>query len=363
VSESLTLTPESVKETLREVLCPGTKRDIVSIDIVGGINVSDGNVAVQIVHTSEKPELIAEICKLVERKLQGKPGLRSLRVEVLRPESGKTASADQAAQAAQAHDPWADRRPIPRVKHVVAVASAKGGVGKSSVAVNLALALREKNLRVGLLDADVYGPSVPAMLDIHDRPAVTDDRKLLPVSSHGIQVMSIGFWLDPHQPVVWRGPMVFSQVRQFLRDVVWNDLDYLVVDLPPGTGDAQLTLIQQVPLAGVIMVTTPQEIALADVRRGISMFQGMKVRIPVLGIVENMSRFVCPETGKSYAIFGSGGGRAVAEQFAVPLLGEIPIDMTIREGGDSGRPAVANPGSPARAAFLELASEVIRLVG
>jgi ATP-binding protein involved in chromosome partitioning len=240
------------------------------------------------------------------------------------------------------------------------VASAKGGVGKSSVAVNLALALRDEGHRVGLLDADVYGPSVPSMLGGGEPPQITPEKRVIPPRVRGLQMISMGLMLPPNQAVVWRGPMVFSAVKQFLRDVQWQELDYLIVDMPPGTGDAQLTLVQQVPLAGVVMVTTPQEIALADVRRGIQMFQG--VQVPVLGVVENMSYFVCPDSGKSYDIFGSGGGQKVADEFGVPLLGEIPIEPTIREGGDSGEPAVENPDSPARAAFLALAARIHELV-
>ncbi|MBE0564711.1 MAG: Mrp/NBP35 family ATP-binding protein, partial [Krumholzibacteria bacterium] len=259
----------------------------------------------------------------------------------------------------QSPDPFADRRPLPGVRMVVAVASAKGGVGKSSVAVNLALALRDRGHKVGLLDADVYGPSVPTMLAIHKSPRVTADKKIFPVEHRGLQVISMGLLMAPDQPVIWRGPLVFSAVKQFLKDVQWADLDFLIVDMPPGTGDAQLTLVQQVPLAGVVMVTTPQEVALADVRRGIRMFR--EVDVPVLGVVENMSYFVCPDTGKSYDIFGQGGGGRVAKEYGLPLLAEIPIDPAIRTGGDEGRPAVEVEGSPARAAFLALADRVAAL--
>jgi ATP-binding protein involved in chromosome partitioning len=357
VPESSFLTAADVRAALRDVLCPGTRRDIVAVDLVGGITVDGEDVTVEILHTTEKAELIQEVQKLAAERVGSLRGAGTVEVVVKRPEGAPAPN-----RPAKSPDPWAERQPIPHVKHIVAVASAKGGVGKSSVAVNLALALSEQDYRVGLLDADVYGPSVPAMLSITDVPEVTPDRKLLPVTAHGIQIMSIGFWLDPTQPVVWRGPMVFSQIKQFLRDVLWPELDYLIVDLPPGTGDAQLTLIQQVPLAGVVMVTTPQEIALTDVRRGIQMFRSMKMQIPVLGVVENMSRFVCPDTGKSYFIFGRGGGASVAQQFNVPLLAEIPLDVTIREGADDGRPAMENPDSPARTAFLDLAAKIVQAV-
>jgi ATP-binding protein involved in chromosome partitioning len=225
--------------------------------------------------------------------------------------------------------------------------------------VNLALALKENGARVGLMDADVYGPSVPTMLAVTGQPEVDGDKKIKPFQSHGLQVMSMGLLMPPDQPVIWRGPLVMSAVKQFLQDVLWNDLDYLVIDMPPGTGDAQLTLVQTVPLSGVVMVTTPQEVALADVRRGIQMFA--KIEVPVLGIVENMSYFVCPDNDKKYDIFGHGGGAQVAKQYNLPLLGEIPIDPAIRMGGDTGKPAVEIAGSATRQAFLDLARKVSEL--
>jgi ATP-binding protein involved in chromosome partitioning len=273
--------------------------------------------------------------------------------------AGESEGAPPTGPHGQSPDPFAGREQLPGVDRIVAVASAKGGVGKSSVAVNLALGLQAAGKRVGLLDADIYGPSLPTMLGIQEPPEITEDKKIHPVSAHGLQVVSMGLMLPPLQPVIWRGPMVFSAVKQFLKDVIWGELDYLVVDLPPGTGDAQLTLVQQVPLAGVVMVTTPQEVALADVRRGVMMFRS--VEVPVLGVVENMSYFRCPDTGKEYDIFGRGGGSVVARQFKLPLLAEIPIDPAIREGGDAGRPAVAQGDGPVREAFLALADRVDEL--
>lgn len=354
MSEESVLTPDIVRNTLRQVLCPGTKVNIVSIDLVGKIQVENGGVAVEIVRTSEKPETIARVQELVAEKVGDLAGVTSVSVTI----TEKNAGGHSAPR--HADDPFSDQAPLTGVKHVVAVASAKGGVGKSSVAVNLALALRDKGHRTGLLDADIYGPSVPAMLGISGAPEVTADKKILPLQVRSLQVISMGLMLPPDQPVVWRGPMVFAAVKQFLKDVQWRDLDILVVDLPPGTGDAQLTLVQQVPLSGVVMVTTPQEIALADVRRGIQMFRG--VDVPILGIVENMSYFRCPDNDKDYYIFGKGGGQKVAAQYGVPLLGEIPIEPTIREGGDTGRPAMENPDSPAREAFLALAESVGQIV-
>ncbi|MFO7608982.1 MAG: Mrp/NBP35 family ATP-binding protein [Candidatus Krumholzibacteriia bacterium] len=351
------LTPEVVVEALKDVKVPGTKVDVVKIDLIGEVTVTGGKVAVTVVRTSEKEETIAAVRAAVAERVARVPGVLSCEVTV------DDRSAPRQAPARGPHgqpsDPFADRQRLPGVRMVVAVASAKGGVGKSSVAVNLALALRDRGHKVGLLDADVYGPSVPTMLALDKAPMVDADKRIFPVEHRGLQVISMGLLMPPDQPVIWRGPLVFSAVKQFLKDVQWTDLDYLVVDMPPGTGDAQLTLVQQVPLAGVVMVTTPQEVALADVRRGIRMFR--EVDVPVLGVVENMSFFVCPDTGKSYDIFGQGGGRRVAEEYGLPLLAEIPIDPSIRTGGDEGRPAVENEGSPAREAFLALADRVAEL--
>ncbi|MFO7652350.1 MAG: Mrp/NBP35 family ATP-binding protein [Candidatus Krumholzibacteriia bacterium] len=350
------LTREDVLNALREVKVPGTKVDVVTIELIGAIEIRGDEVTVTVVRTSEKQETIAAVQEAVAERLSELPGVTSVSVEV---DDRSGTAREPAGPHGQSPDPFANRKPLPGVARVVAVASAKGGVGKSSVAVNLALALREAGQRVGLLDADIYGPSVPTMLGIHEPPEVTEEKKIQPVRVHGLQVVSMGLLLPPTQPVIWRGPMVFSAVRQFLHDVLWSDLDYLVIDLPPGTGDAQLTVVQQVPLAGVVMVTTPQEVALTDVRRGVMMFRS--VDVPVLGVVENMSYFRCPDTGKEYDIFGRGGGRQVADQFGLPLLAEIPIDPIIREGGDAGRPAFLVEGSAARAAFAALAERVHEL--
>ncbi len=356
----MSLNRDAILAALREVKVPGTKVDIVKIDLVGKVEVAGGEVLVEIVRTSEKEDTIAEIRRLVGERLQGLPGVTSLSVEVDDRSGGGRAKAPVGPHG-QSPDPWADRRPLPGVKRIIAVASAKGGVGKSSVAVNLALALAAEGHQTGLLDADIYGPSVPTMLGGMDPPQVSQDRQITPSRAHGLAVVSMGQLVDPAQPVIWRGPMVFSAVKQFLKDTLWEGLDYLVVDLPPGTGDAQLTLVQQVPLAGVVMVTTPQEVALADVRRGIAMFR--QVGVPVLGIVENMSYFACGKCGERHDIFGHGGGAAVAKQFDVPLLAEIPIDARIREGGDAGRPAVLQGDSAARTAFVALARRVHELAG
>lgn len=348
---------QTVLETLKTVLVPGTRVDVVSIKLIGEITLSGGEVTVSVVRTSEKEETIAAVRQGVAEAVSKLPGVLAVHVPVDDRSAPRKAPAGPHGQSP---DPFADRRSLPGVRRIIAVASAKGGVGKSSVAVNLALALAARGRKVGLLDADVYGPSVPMMLGVDEGPRVTADRKIYPVMSHGLQVISMGLLMPPDQPVIWRGPLVFAAVKQFLKDVQWEDLDFLVVDLPPGTGDAQLTLVQQVPLDGIVMVTTPQEVALADVRRGITMFRDVQVR--VLGIVENMSYFQCPGCGEKHDIFGAGGGAEVAARFELPLLAEIPIDPAIRQGGDTGRPAALVEGAPARQAFLDLAGKVAELV-
>src|SRR5262249_3174911 len=246
---------------------------------------------------------------------------------------------------------------IPEVRHTIAVSSGKGGVGKSTVAVNLAIALRGSHGAVGIIDADVYGPDVPMMLGSKGRPGMFDN-KIIPVESHGLKMMSIGLLVNEREPLVWRGPMIHSFIQQMLRDVLWGALDYLVFDMPPGTGDAQLSLSQVIPLTGVVMVTTPQDVALLDVRKAIAMFQ--RLNVPMLGIVENMSYFVAPDTGVRYAIFGEGGGKKVADEYGIPLLGQLPLDPETRKGGDEGAPiTVRRPDSPQAVAFKEIARRVI----
>jgi ATP-binding protein involved in chromosome partitioning len=246
---------------------------------------------------------------------------------------------------------------IPEVKHTVAVSSGKGGVGKSTVAVNLALALKQRGHEVGLVDVDIYGPDVPLMMGARGRPGMFENR-IIPVEAHGIKIMSIGLLVAEREALVWRGPMIHSAVQQFLRDVLWGPLDYLVFDMPPGTGDAQLSLSQVIPLGGVVMVTTPQDVALLDVRKALAMFR--KLNVPILGIVENMSYFEAPDTGTRYAIFGEGGGEKVAGEFDVPLLARIPLEMDTRKGGDEGMPiAVGQPDSAQAKAFRGLAEGVV----
>lgn len=249
-----------------------------------------------------------------------------------------------------------DAQPIKGVKNAVAIASGKGGVGKSTVAVNIATALAKAGAKVGLLDADVYGPSIPLMMGAHGRPLMREQR-IVPLEAHGVKLMSIGFILDPEKALIWRGPLVAQLITQFLNEVDWGDLDYLIVDLPPGTGDVQLTLAQKIPISGAVIVTTPQEVALADALKGLKMFE--EVKTPVLGIIENMSGFVCPSCGETHAIFSSGGGQRIAEENGVELLGQIPIEPAIVTGGDTGNPAVlAEPDSATAQAFTHAASRV-----
>ncbi len=272
-----------------------------------------------------------------------------------------------ADRAAAAPSPAPPRRPhaasqpknqrIPGIAHVIAVASGKGGVGKSTTACNLALGLKALGLKVGLLDADIYGPSMPKLFGIHGKPRLLEGRILEPMEAYGIKVMSIGFLVDEEAAMIWRGPMVMSAITQMLREVAWGDLDVLVVDMPPGTGDAQLTMAQATPLAGAVIVSTPQDLALIDARRGVSMFK--RVEVPILGIVENMATFVCPHCGQASHIFGHGGARAEAERLGVPFLGEVPLNMSIRELSDAGRPVVAvDPDGPHARIYKNMAEQV-----
>jgi len=272
-------------------------------------------------------------------------------------ESVQDADAEPEPQEAPGHsDPFEGRKPIPGVKSIIAVASGKGGVGKSTVAVNLALALKKAGKTVGLLDADIYGPSIPSMLAIEDKPE-TDGEKLNPIKKHGIYVMSMGFFLETDTPVIWRGPMIMKALEQLIRDVNWGVLDCLVVDLPPGTGDAQLTLVQTVPLNGAVIVTTPSDVALIDVRRAIGMFS--QVGVPVTGVIENMSYFVCPHCNEETDVFSRGGGKKIAAEMKVGFLGEIPLDQAIGKGTDQGNPiVVADPDGAQARAFLSIADKI-----
>ena len=341
---------QRVVAELRRVTFPGMTRDIVSFGFVQRIEVSgDGEALVRLRIPTHNPGAGDQIRDQIEKRLATIDGLGGHRVEI------EVAAPRQAQQKAIAQD--SDL--LPGVRHVVAVASGKGGVGKSTVGGNLAVRLGQLGHRTGLLDADIYGPSVPMMFGIDDKPRVEAGR-LLPFERYGIRIMSLGFVLDVDTPVIWRGPMVMKALEQLMGDVRWGDLDYLIVDLPPGTGDAQLTLTQKVPMSGAVIVTTPQDVALIDARKGLAMFR--KVNVPVLGIVENMSGFVCPHCGEETAVFKAGGGERTAEALGVEFLGKVPLDPAVMSGGDAGRPVVAEPEEQAASVHREVFAAIAEAV-
>jgi ATP-binding protein involved in chromosome partitioning len=336
------VTPREILEQLRAVPYPGFTRDIVSFGLVKDIEVGSSSVTIHLAPTTAQEEVVAEIETAVRNAVASMPGIPA-RIEITR-----------TAPPVRPRGP----QPIPGVASVVAVASGKGGVGKSTVATNLALALATLRPAVGLLDADVYGPSVPLMLGITEKAQAAEDRRIVPIERHGLRVISMGMFLGDTTPVIWRGPMVTKLVTEFIRNVEWGTLDVLVLDLPPGTGDVQLTITQQLPVTGGLIVTTPQDVALADVRRGIAMFRQMNA--PVLGLVENMSWHLCPGCGARTELFGHGGGAEVAREVGIPVLGEIPLVTAIREASDRGLPIVAaDPAHPQSRAFRELAERVL----
>ena len=336
---------DQIKETLKTVKYPGFSRDIVSFGLVKGIEAHNGDVVVQLVLATNDPAIPQTIKNEAENALRSLAGVREARVKI----------DIQAPLAGSGAGVGATR--IAGIKHVIAIASGKGGVGKSTVAANLAVALEQTEAAVGLCDCDIYGPSISLMFGSRERPMATEDNRIIPVEQYGLRLMSMGFLLDDTAPAILRGPMVTRYTQQFLRQVEWGELDYLVLDLPPGTGDIQLTIVQTVALAGAIIVTTPQEVALIDARKASAMFA--KVNVPVLGLVENMSFFVSPSDGKRYDIFGSGGGEREAKRIRVPLLGQIPIDIATREAGDRGMPVTAAmKASPVSAEFMRMAGRL-----
>jgi ATP-binding protein involved in chromosome partitioning len=338
---------EDIKTALKAVKYPGYNRDIVSFGLVKEVAAGNGAVSVIMNLTGGNAEVARQIKTESEQVLRALPGVVSAFVDV---------KVQGAAPASGAQNPFAQQNRLPGIQRVVAVASGKGGVGKSTLSVNLACGLKQLGAKVGLLDCDIYGPSIPLMMGIHDKPTISDNEKMVPPSAYGVKLMSMGFLLDGDQPVIWRGPMIMKTIQQFITAVEWGELDYLLVDLPPGTGDAQLSLCQTVPLDGGIIVTTPQEASLGVVRKGIAMFQ--KVNVPILGIVENMSYYVAP-SGERVEIFGHGGGQDEAKRQNVPFLGEVPIFVEIREGGDIGKPVVVSaPERPAGKALLRVAEAV-----
>jgi ATP-binding protein involved in chromosome partitioning len=345
------VTEQAVLEALRGITDPDAKKDIVSLGLVRDLHIHDGDVSFTLAFTGQTPAAKARLHGQASRVVGQLPGVGRVQVKI--GSAGQPASRAAAPAATPAGRP-ADL--IPEVKHTIAVSSGKGGVGKSTVAVNLAAALRLGGAEVGIVDSDVYGPDVPLMLGAKSRPGMVAN-KIIPVEAQGMKMMSIGLLVNEREPLVWRGPMIHSFIQQMLRDVAWGALDYLLFDMPPGTGDAQLSLSQVIPLSGVVMVTTPQDVALLDVRKAIGMFQ--RLNVPILGVVENMSYFVCPHCGERTEIFGNTGGRRLADEYAVPLLAQIPLDPETRAGGDEGIPIVVRrPTSPQAAAFRALAQAV-----
>ena len=335
-----------MKKALKSVKYPGFTRDIVSFGLVKSINIDNGEIKVQLALTTNDPNVPATIKNDAEKALRSIHGVRHAKVliDIHAPPAGAGAGMGAAR--------------IPGIRHVIAVASGKGGVGKSTIAANLAVALEQTSARVGLCDCDIYGPSISIMFGSRERPMATEENKIVPIEQYGLRLMSMGFLLDDTSPAILRGPMVTRYTQQFLRQVEWGELDYLVLDLPPGTGDIQLTIVQTVALSGAIIVTTPQEVALIDARKAATMFE--KVNVPVLGLIENMSYFVSPSDGKRYDIFGSGGGEREAKRLRVPLLGQIPIDIATREAGDRGIPIVGEDRQSAVTAEFKKIAENLR---
>lgn len=336
---------EEIRAQLMQIEYPGSKHDLVTLGLIGNIGIRDGTVVVHLRTTNAREQVLQHLRARITAALSSTAGVEQVQVHI----SGQ-----------QAQPPTPQARPlkaptvVPGVQRILAVASGKGGVGKSTVAVNLSLALGALGKTVGLLDADVYGPSIPLMMGTQAVPRAGHNKKIYPVEQHGISLISMGFFVDDTSPVIWRGPIVMGIIRQFLRDVIWGELEYLIVDLPPGTGDIALTLAQEVPLNGGVVVTTPQDVALLDVRRGIAMFK--QVQVPILGIIENMSLFICPECNHQEEVFGRGG----AKKTGLPVLGEVPLVEDVRLGGDRGDPLIlANPDHPVSQEFRAIAQRVM----
>ena len=350
---------------IRSVLSTITAPDggnIIDRGMVQGLVVRDGHVGFSIEVDPAQGNQLEPLRKSAEAAVMGLPGVLSVTAVLTAHRGGSAGAAPQRPVAApaprpQAQHPGGNKALVPGVKHIIAIASGKGGVGKSTTATNLALAFTTLGLRVGLLDADIYGPSQPRLMGLSGRPESRDGKTLEPKQNYGVKVMSMGFLIEEDTPMIWRGPMVMSAITQLLREVNWGELDILVCDLPPGTGDAQLTMSQSVPLSGAVIVSTPQDIALLDAKKGLNMFR--KVDVPVLGLIENMSYFSCPNCGHRTDIFAHGGAQREAAKFGVDFLGEIPLDIQIRETSDSGRPIVASePTSPHSLAYGEIARKI-----
>jgi len=334
------ITRNDVEAALSTVIDPHHGKDLVSAKAVKRVDVVDGQVTVNIVLGYPAAGYLPELKALIHDKLSALPGVGAVAVD---------AHSEIVSHAVQKN-----LKPMPGVKNIIAIASGKGGVGKSTTAVNLALALAVEGARVGILDADIYGPSQPALLGLSGKPDIADGNRIVPKVAYGVQSMSIGYLIDDDTPMIWRGPMVTGALQQLLNDTAWDSLDYLIIDLPPGTGDIQLTLAQQIPVSAAVIVTTPQDIALLDAQKGLKMFE--KVNVPVLGIIENMSIHVCSQCGHEEPIFGVGGGERMAERYGVAMLGALPLDMQIRLRSDEGHPSVvADPDGAVARRYREIA--------
>jgi ATP-binding protein involved in chromosome partitioning len=366
------ITSKDVLDKLRTVHGPDMEGNIVDLGLVSDVFISDGKAYFSITVPAERAKELEPLRQAAERAVKDIPGMKGALAALTADKKAGSGQAPVSRPSPAApshghshphpHPPRAAAAPapkpgIPGVKHIIAVASGKGGVGKSTTAVNIALGLQSLGLKTAILDADIYGPSVPRLLGISGRPEQIDGKLIKPMENFGLKAMSMGFLVDEEVAMIWRGPMIQSALLQMLREVAWGDLDVLVVDMPPGTGDAQLTMAQQVPLSGAVIVSTPQDLALIDARKAVTMFK--KVEIPLLGIVENMSHFVCPNCGTSHDIFGHGGARQEAEKIGVPFLGEVPLAMTIRENSDSGTPVMISAADgPHARVYREIATKI-----
>jgi len=350
----MAVTEQQILDALGHIADPEKGSDIVSLGMISGLAIRDGNVAFAIEVDRARGPQLEPLREAAENAVEALPGVTSVTAVLTAQAPPRDHPAPRPAGPAGVRTA---RGEVPGVDAIIAVASGKGGVGKSTVAANLALGLKANGLRIGVLDADIYGPSMPRMLGITGRPRSREGKSLIPMENYGVKCMSMGFLVPEDTPMIWRGPMVMSALQQMLREVEWGDLDIMVVDMPPGTGDAQLTMAQQVPLAGAVIVSTPQDIALLDARKGLNMFK--KVDVPVLGIVENMSYFLCPHCGGRSEIFSHGGAREEARRLGAEFLGEVPLDLEIRQTSDGGRPiTVSDPENPHAVVFRQMAARI-----
>ena len=350
------ITKEDILAHLSNIRNEDENEDIVSLGMVESVLINDGKVIFSIKVPADQAQAYEPLRAMAEKLIGALDGVEKA-TAVLTAEREASAKRMPPQGGPMPAGKQAQDMSVPGIKHIIAVASGKGGVGKSTTSVNLALGLADKGLSVGILDADIYGPSMPRMLGVNKKPE-SEGKRMNPLSAYGIKVMSMGFLIEEETPMIWRGPMVIQALTQLLREVAWGELDILVVDMPPGTGDAQLTMAQQVPLAGAVIVSTPQDIALIDARKGLNMFR--KVNVPILGLIENMSTFICPKCGERSDIFGNGGARAEADKLGVPFLGEVPLHMDIRTNSDNGTPVVVSqPDGPHSSVYKSIAEKVI----